>query len=228
MPDAQRSPTSCADAHPAGESIDEKYWYLPAFDKTVVAFLQSYGRLPMETRSKDAEERRLAVQIRKHRGQLHPDTRELLDALEDPAGCAALARSDLKRLASQSTGPPDDLKRKVELMTKIPSLQALLKEQYLPYAQSAAPAAMQAPGTFFRKRLRQKTTVPNDGVQHASTPASSSTIGAVNRGLKRRLDDTDGLMRVIRSRSSDDVHLAAEAVTHSMDGQADVALLPKR
>jgi hypothetical protein len=120
-PAVQRSPTSCGDAHPAGESIDEKYWYLPAFDKTVVAFLKSYGRLPMETKSKDAKERQLAQQIRKRKCQLHTDTRELLDALEDPAGSTALARFDLERPASHSTDSPDDLVRKLEVMTQIPS-----------------------------------------------------------------------------------------------------------
>ena len=114
--------------------------------------------------------------------------------------------------------------------------------------QSAASAAMQMPGTLSGKRLCRKSTVPNYGVQRASTPSSCLTtpppgesrsssqvdphdsIGgfqsanASNRGIKRRIDVPDGLARKTRLHSSDDAHLAAEAVTDSMDGQADGAL----
>jgi hypothetical protein len=84
----------------------------------------------METRSKDAEERRLAQKFRRRRSELQTETRELVNALEDPAGSATLARSDSKRLASQSIDPPDDIVRKVEVMTELPSQGTLRKEQY--------------------------------------------------------------------------------------------------
>ena len=156
-PAAQRSPSSRGDAHPAGVSIDEKYWYLPDVDKAIVAFLKSSGRVPMETKSQNADERKLTRKIRKRRGQLHTETRELLDALEDPAGCAALARSDLKRLASHSTDPPDDLVRKLELMAQIPSQQALMKEKYLPHETKPEGGRRQKTTTGINAGLRRHT-----------------------------------------------------------------------
>jgi hypothetical protein len=68
-----------------------------------------------------------------------------------------LARSDLKRLASHSTDPPDDLVRKLEVLRQIPSQQALLKEQYLPHETKPEGGRRQKTTTWINSGIRQKT-----------------------------------------------------------------------
>ncbi len=112
------------------EDVESKYWYLPEFDISILKFVQANGR-PLESASKGSYERKLAMQIRKQWLVLHQDTRDLLDALKDPAGVAARAKTDLKRLRSQaSVEPPRELVRALERIGRLPSLAALQRLKY--------------------------------------------------------------------------------------------------
>ena len=112
-------------ANAEDESIAIKYWYLPVVDQSIWKFVQAYGR-PRETATTDSEERRLALVIRRRWSELHPETRELLEALDDPAGVTALAQADLKRL--QTKAPQEthhELVRGLKAIMGLPSLAAL-------------------------------------------------------------------------------------------------------
>ena len=96
--------------------------------------------------------------MRERSSELHTVTRELVEALQDPAGCSASARSELKRLASQPTDPPHDLVRKLEMMSAIPSRATLLHEQYLQHEAKPEGGPLQKTTTWINSGIRQQTT----------------------------------------------------------------------
>ena len=64
---------------------------------------------------------------------------------------------------------------------------------------SAAKATVQAPGSFLRKRVRQKTSATSEGAKRS------------NKGSKRTMYDPDGLANKAQMQNSGDVHLVAPA-----------------
>ena len=127
-------PGVAAEANPSGSGAETdtlldlraEKWYLNSRDLEIWEFCRTFSRKPKEVakhRKDDLSkrERSLAEYIRKNHAQLHSETRAMLDKLEDPAGCAARAKADLKSLPPTA---PEDLVRRLKLMMTKRGLRA--------------------------------------------------------------------------------------------------------
>ena len=112
------SKSSAADV--SQEPFEVRYRYLPDKEKLLCKFLDEFQRKP-QRRSESEDERGLAKYIEQNLSKLHTETKTKLNDLDDPAGCAAFAKSQLMKLARQTCSPPDDLVRILQVIAQVPS-----------------------------------------------------------------------------------------------------------